>query len=168
MYALIKNGQVERYPYSVGQLKQDNPQVSFPSSMTIAVLAEHGVVPVTQTSQPDVDLTKNVTEGTPTLIEGVWTQTWVVTDATPTEIAERQQALVPRTVSMRQARLALLQYGLLDQVNAAVDAGGEADRITWGYATEVRREDSLTQNMAMALGLTEENLDALFTLASTL
>ena len=74
----------------------------------------------------------------------------------------------PSLVSMRQARLALLQSNLLDVVNSAIQNGNEADKITWEYATEVNRNDSLVQNMATALQLTETQLDDLFLLASTL
>lgn len=77
-------------------------------------------------------------------------------------------AIVPTTVSMRQARLALLQSNLLDAVNTAIAAGGEADKITWEYATEVNRSDALVQNMAIALQLSEAQLDELFTLANSL
>jgi hypothetical protein len=75
---------------------------------------------------------------------------------------------IPSIVSMRQARLALLQNGLLDDVNTAIAVGTEADKITWEYATEVLRTDALVTNMATDLGLTDTQLDALFTLASTL
>lgn len=74
----------------------------------------------------------------------------------------------PTVVSMRQARLALLQEGLLNNVNSAIEQGNEADKITWEYATEVNRSDSLVQNMAIALQLSEQQLDDLFLLASTL
>ena len=79
-----------------------------------------------------------------------------------------QTQVPPLTVSMRQARLALFQVGLLEQVDAAIASGGEPDRISWEYATEVRRDDTLVANMASALGLTNEQLDGLFTLAATL
>lgn len=72
------------------------------------------------------------------------------------------------TVSMRQARLALLQNNLLDAVNTAINAGNEADKITWEYATEVNRSDALVQNLSAALGLSETDLDNLFILASSL
>ncbi len=75
---------------------------------------------------------------------------------------------VPKTVSMRQARLALLQSGLLAQVDQAIQQGGDADKIAWEYATEVRRDDPLVQNLSAALSLTEAQLDALFTLAASL
>lgn len=76
--------------------------------------------------------------------------------------------LVPSVVFMRQARLALLQVGVLAQVNLAIANGTEADKITWEYATEVRRSDALVLNMATALGLSSADLDSLFTLAASL
>lgn len=72
----------------------------------------------------------------------------------------------PETVTMRQARLALLGAGLLGTVNAAVAAipgvEGEAARIEWEYAQEVRRDSPLVSGLSVALGLTSEQLDALF------
>lgn len=75
---------------------------------------------------------------------------------------------IPESVSMRQARLALLQIGLLDDVENAISQGSQADQITWEYATEVNRSDALVINMSAALGLSEAQLDALFTLAAGL
>jgi hypothetical protein len=86
--------------------------------------------------------------------------------------AEYQRLLIEpqnvKVVSMRQARLALLQAGLLSSVEEAVAAGDEAGKITWEYATEVRRDDPLVNNLSAALDLTEGQLDNLFSLASTL
>lgn len=79
-----------------------------------------------------------------------------------------QPTTVPSSVSMRQARLALLQFGILATVNNAIAAGTEADKITWEYATEVNRNDALVQNLSVSLGLTEQDLDNLFLLASSL
>lgn len=74
----------------------------------------------------------------------------------------------PSIVSMRQARLALLQVDLLNSVEEAIANGSKADQITWEYATEVRRDDSLVVNLSVTLGLSKQQLDDLFTLASTL
>lgn len=71
-------------------------------------------------------------------------------------------------VSMHQARLALLQTGLLTSVTDAIAQAGEAAKISWEYATEVRRDDSLVSTLASVLSLSEETLDALFELANTL
>jgi preprotein translocase subunit SecE len=79
---------------------------------------------------------------------------------------------VPDAVSMRQARLALLGAGLLAQIDAAIaampDVAGEAARIEWEYATEVRRDSALVSGMAAALSLTDAQLDQLFVAAGGL
>ena len=77
-------------------------------------------------------------------------------------------APIPSVVTMRQARLALLQVNLLTTVSAAIAAGNDADKITWEYAAEVRRDDDLVTNMAATLNLDAAALDGLFTLADTL
>jgi len=79
---------------------------------------------------------------------------------------------VPQAVSMRQARLALLGANLLSQVNAAIasipGAEGEAARIEWEYAQEVRRDSALTQSLVPALGINDAGLDAFFAAAAAL
>ena len=78
---------------------------------------------------------------------------------------------VPSQVSMRQARLALLQNGLLSQVQSAIDSmpspQKEAAQIEWEYALDVERQSTLTQTLAQSLGLDETGLDNLFSLAAT-
>ena len=75
-------------------------------------------------------------------------------------------------VSMRQARLALFQKGLLglvqDSINNLNEPNKTTTQISWDYATVVRRDDDLVQALAPQLGLDEAGLDDLFTLASTL
>lgn len=79
---------------------------------------------------------------------------------------------VPAMVTMRQARLALLQNGMLTQVNTAVakmpGAAGDAARIEWTFSSTVERNHPLVQSVTGALGLTESQLDDLFRLAATL
>jgi hypothetical protein len=82
-------------------------------------------------------------------------------------------AAVPPAVTMRQARLALLGAGLLDDVEAAIDAIPDATqraaaRITWDHSQEVQRTNGLVVQLATALGLTEAQIDALFVEAATL
>ncbi len=86
------------------------------------------------------------------------------------EIATRVLApvAVPQIVTMRQARLALLQTGLLASVNSAVAAADDATKITWEFSGEVQRNNSLVSTLATALNLTDAQLDDLFTLAATL
>ncbi len=105
MYALIANGQVSKYPYSTGMLCADNPQTSFPESMTGDRLAEWNVFPVFETERPSVDHTKIVTEDTPSFTDGRWTQTWVVSDATEEQVQQLTQQQADLVRSERNALL---------------------------------------------------------------
>ena len=75
---------------------------------------------------------------------------------------------VPASVSMRQARLALLAAGLLGQVEQAMQSASAADQIEWEYATEVRRDSPLVASMTAALGWSSEQVDNLFGAAAAL
>jgi hypothetical protein len=95
---------------------------------------------------------------------------WLAAGNTPTP-ADPTPPIPPTEVSMRQARLALLGAGLLSTVNSAIaamtGAEGEAARIEWEYATSVNRNSPLVSGLTGALSLTSDQLDQLFTVAST-
>ena len=96
---------------------------------------------------------------------------WLAEGNTP-KPADPVAPVVPVSVTMRQARLALLQQELLTQVNDAVasmpGAQGEAVRIEWEFSSTVERNRPLVQALAASLGLTSQELDDLFILAATL
>lgn len=80
--------------------------------------------------------------------------------------------VVPSAVTMRQARLALLGAGLLDDIDAAINGlpslQKEAARIEWEYSQEVQRHNGFVSVLAPMLGLTEAQTDALFIAAAGL
>lgn len=96
---------------------------------------------------------------------------WLAEGNTP-EPADPPPVPVITSVTMRQARLALLQQGLLTQVNDAVasmpGAQGEAMRIEWEFSSTVERNRPLVQSLSASLGLTSQQIDDLFALAATL
>lgn len=146
------------------------PNTSFPSVMSEAAIQSTGLTPLVITVPPAHDVaTQTVEEAAPVQINGVWTQQWTVRDLTPEELKAR----VPTVVTMRQARLALLQAGLLSQVEAAIAAmedpvQRQAVQIEWEYAAEINREHPWVQGLATALGLNETQLDDLFVAANSL
>lgn len=81
-------------------------------------------------------------------------------------------AIVPLRITARQAQLALLEAGLLDDVEAVIEAlpaNVRAHvRIEWDRATHVERGSEVTQMVAVALGLTAGQVDALFMSAAEL
>ena len=88
--------------YSISRLREDNPQVSFPSEPNNSLLASYNVFPLTATAQPSYDpITQNLTEGTPALVGGVWTQVWDVTAATPEEVEQRK---AEQLINIREQR----------------------------------------------------------------
>lgn len=77
--------------------------------------------------------------------------------------------VIPSVVTMRQARLALLQAGLLSLVESAIASmESPAAQIEWDYSQEVNREQPLVKQLAEALNLTSDQLDNLFLEASKL
>jgi hypothetical protein len=67
-----------------------------------------------------------------------------------------------------QGRIALFNAGLLDQVQAAVNAAGGATAIWWEYALIWERSNPLLQSLGKALNLTDAQIDDLFTVASNI
>ena len=88
---------------------------------------------------------------------------------TDAELLQQIEDAKPKVVTMRQARLALLQSGLLQTVTDAIANGtDEAMKIEWEYATEVKRDWGSLITLVTQLGITDLQLDDLFQLASTL
>lgn len=87
-------------------------------------------------------------------------------------------AVVPTQVTMRQARLIMLGTPvngstMLDMVQASIDAIPDAQQrraaqITWDYSSVVQRYHGMVPQLAAQLGLTDAQLDALFTAAADL
>ena len=86
----VTNGNVDTYPYNVGQLRRDNPNTSFPKQIPDVTLAEWGVYPVTVTEQPSfTERTQNCTlNAQPILADSEWTVGWTVTDKTSEETTQ--------------------------------------------------------------------------------
>jgi hypothetical protein len=99
--------------------------------------------------------------------------TFPVVDWDAAQIAEYQaQQLADRRAAMvctpRQARLVLAQAGLLTAVEAWIATASQTVQIEWQYANEIRRDWPPITDAAVALELTDAQLDDLFTLAPTL
>lgn len=78
-----------------------------------------------------------------------------------------------RAVTPRQMRLALSRSGIsLSTIESIINSLPEPTksetRITWEYSVEFQRNNPLLNAMAPVLGLTSQQVDNLFALASTL
>jgi hypothetical protein len=87
--------------------------------------------------------------------------------------ADEMAARVPRVVTRRQAKAALLLAGLLDSVQPAIDAIPDVTQralmqLEWNEAMEFERTRPSLIQLAAALGLGDAELDQLFIAAAKL
>lgn len=75
---------------------------------------------------------------------------------------------VPQQVTMRQARLALLNAGLLDAVEAVIAAAGREAQLEWEYAAGVDRSIPAVATVQQQEALTDAQIDDLFREAAKL
>lgn len=75
-------------------------------------------------------------------------------------IAEKRAQMQP--LSPAQVRLVLNQFGLLTQVESAIASGSHELKIEWEFMAEFKRDNAFLKSMAKSLGLTDEQLDAMF------
>lgn len=151
--------------YTIRELREDNPRVSFPSMPPLSLLATYDVYEATEQALPSYDpYTQSLARGTPVQVGDDWQIPWVITSTPENVVTE---------VSMSQARRALLAGGYLDSVDPAIAAISDATarkeaEIQWEYATVVRRSSALVTTLGTALGLSEAQIDALFIAAAQL
>ena len=99
MFVKILDNNVARFPYNIGDLKKENPNVSFPSPITENALVAFNVYPVTPTEAPEYNNKTHRVRQDVELIDGVWTQTWSLQElpeqqASDNIRAERDRRLV--------------------------------------------------------------------------
>lgn len=142
-------------------------------TLTDAELIEHGVYP-TQTEpdyNPDTHKLVLIPMAEWQVNNADVGPTFTVEPLTPEELADRAEqrriAAMPGPVTPRQAKLALLNAGLLDQAEVAAHEAGKAAQIEWEYAQSFERTNPLIADIGSALGLTEEQIDDLFRDAAT-
>ena len=76
--------------------------------------------------------------------------------------------IVPQAVTRRQALLALLAAGKLDQIELLIQSAPRAVQIAWEAAGTFERDNPLIATLAPQLGLTDQDVDNLFIEAAKL
>lgn len=132
-YARIEENAVVEYPVYEGDIRLRYNNVSFPTPFQ----PPEGYERVADVAPPSPTHTQNVSEGTPALVDGVWTRQWVVTDASADEIAARTDAQWTAIRALRNTKLENCDWTQLP------DAPGDA--AAWAaYRQELR--DITNQN----------------------
>ena len=94
MYAKINGDVVAKYPYSIADLKKDNPFVGFPqnSLSNSDISSEYGVVEVVPSSPPEANEGFKVEEASEPIKSGdSWVQNWNQVPKTAEDIAEDER-----------------------------------------------------------------------------
>tara|TARA_R110000822_G_scaffold56928_2_gene143590 strand:- start:2707 stop:3171 length:465 start_codon:yes stop_codon:yes gene_type:complete len=107
MYVKLTNGSVDQYPYTIGHLRRDNPNVSFPRIVSDDVLARYNVYPVVDGTVPayNARTQKVETPELPTLVDGTWTIVYSTEELTDSEVSTHTDSAAS---SVRKQRVALL------------------------------------------------------------
>ena len=134
MLVKITSGSVDTYPYSVGQLRRDNPNTSFPKRIPDGMLESYGVMPVAYTDMPSIDerTQKTEQEAQPTLVGGNWTIGWTTSSKTAEEIAEYDADAA--------ANVRLERDGLLAQSDWTQVADAPVDATAWATYRQALRD----------------------------
>ena len=88
------------------------------------------------------------------------------------KVEKERELSIPKSITARQARLALLQIGKLAGVTAAIanlqSPMKEQVEVEWEYAADIYRNNGFIDTLGAALGLSDAQLDDLFLQASKL
>lgn len=105
MYVLAPNQIVDKFPYSIGDLRKDNPQVSFPKNPSVEMLASYNIFPVVSTG-PQYDSATEVAMPDGCTYTGTrWETYWDIRSKTVEELAADVAKLQAGVVAATQARL---------------------------------------------------------------
>ena len=126
MFVKVNNGTVEKYPYTIGNLRQDNPNTSFPKQLSNEALEDYGLYRVDSTARPEFDdKTQRCNQKSqPELIDGKWVLGWDVYDKSQEEIDNQNNGQANLIRSQRNDALvrsdwvAVVDCPLSDEIKA--------------------------------------------------
>ena len=123
MFVKITSGSVDQYPYTVGDLRRDNPNTSFPKTVREATMASFGMYPVGYQAAPDYDpLTQRLQHSSiPSLVDGEWKLTKTVVALTAEQIAAATAAKATEMRAKRDGLIAATDYFALTDVTMEAD-----------------------------------------------
>lgn len=92
---------------------------------------------------------------------------WYSEEAIQKEVNKRKEELKVKTITPRQARLKLLELGLLDAIETSITTN-RSWQIEWEYANDIQRSNHLVSAIQQLLGKTDAEMDEFFIEASKL
>jgi hypothetical protein len=116
LYAKIHNGNVEKYPYSVGLLRKENPMTVFPKRPSDELLADFGVYPVKEANVQAGEGQKVEKSWTPEKVGDEWVLAHKVVDKTAEELTADSDRLSAEARATRDDLLTKTDYFALTDV----------------------------------------------------
>jgi hypothetical protein len=183
-----KNGTIYN---SQQAIRNDNKDTSLPVFMTDELIESLGYLKIVDGVKPIPSAVQYVVEDSVTLVNSVPTRNYKLVDMfadTPeytdmdgivisaktklenetAYIAKQQADSVPKVITPLQARLALSQLGLRQQVEDSMLTSSQDVKDFYEFALEWRRDNAQLLSMATSLGMDSAVIDNFFLLASTL
>ena len=123
MYVKVTNGTVDQYPYTIGQLRRDNPNTSFPKVIPASTLNSFGLYEVTIESAGDYnERTQMVSHADqPTLQDGVWSISCSIVDKSAEVIQAESDAQAANTRDKRYKLLTETDWTGLSDVTMSAE-----------------------------------------------
>ena len=118
-YVKAEGETVLQFPFTIGQLKFENANTSFPRKLSAEVLEQFNVFSVTTEPAPNIDdrTQKRGYADAPTQsADGAWVLGWVITDKSPDEIASYDDAKRQGVRSQRDTLLSQTDWMALSDV----------------------------------------------------
>lgn len=156
--------------YTEYEFKRIFKDTSFPNGnidSNFAISKGFNVVTFAQAPSVDDAIYTVIQNTVPTVINNEYVLEYSIVEKTEEEKIAYAKSLVPQSITPLQAKLQLLNIGLLDEVEAMVSADRRI-ALYWEYALDIQRSHPTLSQMAEALGLTDAQLDEMFIEASKL
>ena len=133
MFVKITNGQVDQYPYTIGDLRRANPNVSFPRSLSSDTLAQFSVYPVTIAPAPEFNArTHRLVTQQPAQVGGVWTVT--------KSVVAKDQAQIDNENAQKAADVRQTRDRLLTACDWTQVADAQVDKAVWATYRQALRD----------------------------
>ena len=145
MYVKLKDNAIEKFPYSIGDLKKDNPNVSFPKIFSSEIIETFSLADVTVDAKPSFNsVTQTVSQKTnPELIDGKWVLKW--------DTNSKAQSVIDKEKSDEQNNIRRERNTLLSQSDWSINSDSQlsADEQTkWKIYRQQLRDATLQTSFA--------------------
>jgi len=92
MFVKTTNGEASKFPYTLGELRRENPNTSFPKVIPDGTLAQYGVYRVQPTTPPEFNNRTHSLSQSVESLDGIWQQTWVAKQLPESKAVSNQKA----------------------------------------------------------------------------